>query len=725
MGVFDDNVAIIGDWVPPPSPGTRALHSGLLGDEFSTRLTWKPSIDNKSGGIFPWSQEQIKSWKTDDKDQLTNSSSFSEQKMNSSGGLLERMAARAGFNAPRLNTESIRLANLSQNPDVRSPYLTIPPGLSPTTLLESPVLLSNSNVQPSPTTGKLSFASSGIGINSTLGSETPGDKNDDFFEDISTSSFAFKPVAESGTPLFSCHTSNITSTSIPQQNFTGIEVSLLPESSLWSQNTEPARVESQNGTDSSRKDAEHSPSEQQDEESDQIGDGDTIMVGSGPSGDGYNWRKYGQKQVKGSEYPRSYFKCTHTNCLVKKMVERAHDGQITKIVYKGAHNHTKPTPNPRLAIGSDLQLDIDYKTGAQIGADGDPRWMTAQSGTTGGAREWRQDNREVTSSISVAAEYCNAPKNGTHFESGEAVDGRSTFSNEDEDDDCGTHGSLSLDYDGEGDDSESKKRKLEAYATEMSGATRALREPRVVVQTTSEVDLLDDGYRWRKYGQKVVKGNPNPRSYYKCTSTGCTVRKHVERAPHDLKSVITTYEGKHNHSVPAARSSVPAARGGDGVTTYEGKHNHSVPAARGSVPAARGGNSVTHANGPAQGARAAAGSVSAHLHRPEPSQPQKGKARYDQPSGLSSLGLPARQQLGFGMNQPGLPNLAMAGLGPGQGKPPVMPYLASEMGFMLPKEEPKGGAAQLGVAQRAMQMRRCCSGTKLRSTAAVPHFLPS
>jgi hypothetical protein len=31
------------------------------------------------------------------------------------------------------------------------------------------------------------------------------------------------------------------------------------------------------------------------------------------------------------------------------------------------------------------------------------------------------------------------------------------------------------------------------------------------VQTNSEVDLLDDGYRWRKYGQKVVKGNPYPR----------------------------------------------------------------------------------------------------------------------------------------------------------------------------------------------------------------------
>lgn len=40
---------------------------------------------------------------------------------------------------------------------------------------------------------------------------------------------------------------------------------------------------------------------------------------------------------------------------------------------------------------------------------------------------------------------------------------------------------------------------------------KPIREPRVVVQTLSEVDILDDGYRWRKYGQKVVRGNPNPR----------------------------------------------------------------------------------------------------------------------------------------------------------------------------------------------------------------------
>lgn len=66
------------------------------------------------------------------------------------------------------------------------------------------------------------------------------------------------------------------------------------------------------------------------------------------SEDGYNWRKYGQKHVKGSEFPRSYYKCTHPNCEVKKLLERSHDGRITEILYKGKHDHPKPQPSRRL-----------------------------------------------------------------------------------------------------------------------------------------------------------------------------------------------------------------------------------------------------------------------------------------------------------------------------------------------------------------------------------------
>ena len=27
----------------------------------------------------------------------------------------------------------------------------------------------------------------------------------------------------------------------------------------------------------------------------------------------------------------------------------------------------------------------------------------------------------------------------------------------------------------------------------------------------SEMDVVDDGYKWRKYGKKMVKNSPNPR----------------------------------------------------------------------------------------------------------------------------------------------------------------------------------------------------------------------
>lgn len=58
----------------------------------------------------------------------------------------------------------------------------------------------------------------------------------------------------------------------------------------------------------------------------------------------------------------------------------------------------------------------------------------------------------------------------------------------------------------------SQSRKQENGGVDIIQVVKPTREPRVVVQTLSEVDILDDGYRWRKYGQKVVKGNPNPRS---------------------------------------------------------------------------------------------------------------------------------------------------------------------------------------------------------------------
>ncbi|KAK4402623.1 putative WRKY transcription factor 75 [Sesamum angolense] len=42
-------------------------------------------------------------------------------------------------------------------------------------------------------------------------------------------------------------------------------------------------------------------------------------------------------------------------------------------------------------------------------------------------------------------------------------------------------------------------------------AGKKFKERKYAFQTRSQVDILDDGYRWRKYGQKAVKNNKFPR----------------------------------------------------------------------------------------------------------------------------------------------------------------------------------------------------------------------
>ncbi|KAL0414845.1 UNVERIFIED_CONTAM: putative WRKY transcription factor 48 [Sesamum radiatum] len=105
------------------------------------------------------------------------------------------------------------------------------------------------------------------------------------------------------------------------------------------------------------------------------------------------------------------------------------------------------------------------------------------------------------------------------------------------------------------------------------------REPRFAFMTKSEVDHLDDGYRWRKYGQKAVKNSPFPRSYYRCTSTACGVKKRVERSSEDPSIVVTTYEGTHTHPCPITPrgtfGAMPEATtfgGGVGATAVHSSH---------------------------------------------------------------------------------------------------------------------------------------------------------
>ncbi|CAN6289089.1 unnamed protein product [Urochloa humidicola] len=235
-----------------------------------------------------------------------------------------------------------------------------------------------------------------------------------------------------------------------------------------------------------------------------------------PADDGYNWRKYGQKAVKGGEYPRSYYKCTHASCPVKKKVERSGEGHITQIIYRGQHNHQRPPKRRSKDGGGLLNEGDDFHDNGDSSTRSEPGSQD-HSGKHGGSND------------GIAGPSVSRRREGDEQSSG------SSDSEEEADDERVGNGDAGR-----------------ANANRRHVPTPA---QRIIVQTTSEVDLLDDGYRWRKYGQKVVKGNPHPRSYYKCTYQGCDVKKHIERSSQDPKAVITTYEGKHSHDVPAARNS--------------------------------------------------------------------------------------------------------------------------------------------------------------------------
>ncbi|KAH0923967.1 hypothetical protein HID58_023985 [Brassica napus] len=172
-----------------------------------------------------------------------------------------------------------------------------------------------------------------------------------------------------------------------------------------------------------------------------------------PADDGYNWRKYGQKQVKGSDFPRSYYKCTHPACPVKKKVERSQDGQVTEIIYKGQHSHEPP----------------QNKT--------------------------KRDNNGSSRSSDVATQF---------------------------------------------------------QTSNTAGLNKNKREQETSQVTTTATEQMCEA---SDSEETSVEPDPKRRSYYKCTTPGCGVRKHVERAANDPKAVVTTYEGKHNHDVPAARNS--------------------------------------------------------------------------------------------------------------------------------------------------------------------------
>ncbi|KAH9314732.1 hypothetical protein KI387_023359 [Taxus chinensis] len=96
----------------------------------------------------------------------------------------------------------------------------------------------------------------------------------------------------------------------------------------------------------------------------------------GQPSDSWAWRKYGQKPIKGSPYPRSYYRCSSCKgCPAKKQVERSQtEPSILIVTYTSDHNHPwqpRAVTNKK-PVREEASPEHDQKNAFIISPDYDP-----------------------------------------------------------------------------------------------------------------------------------------------------------------------------------------------------------------------------------------------------------------------------------------------------------------------------------------------------------------
>ncbi|XP_028079096.1 probable WRKY transcription factor 32 [Camellia sinensis] len=240
-----------------------------------------------------------------------------------------------------------------------------------------------------------------------------------------------------------------------------------------------------------------------------------VRVARTPSIDGFNWRKYGQKQVKSPQGSRSYYKCTYSDCYAKKIECCDHSNLVIEIISKGQHNHDPPrrincTRESRPVLSSEPNTTAHPVRKLN---DSDPstssRELIQETQALPEAKKQNSSDSDGTAEIDIKEEHVDEP--------------------------------------------EPKRRVKKSNSAYSDSLLKPGKKPKFVVHAAGDVGISGDGYRWRKYGQKMVKGNPHPRNYYRCTSAGCPVRKHIERAVESTNAVTITYKGVHDHDMPVPK----------------------------------------------------------------------------------------------------------------------------------------------------------------------------
>ncbi|OAY30320.1 probable WRKY transcription factor 27 [Manihot esculenta] len=139
--------------------------------------------------------------------------------------------------------------------------------------------------------------------------------------------------------------------------------------------------------------------------------------------DAWGWRKYGQKPIKGSPYPRNYYRCSSSKgCAARKQVERSNTDQNMFIVtYSGDHTHPRSSQRGSLIRNKFLAKQNPANEGSKESSTTPS--ATSLSPTTPPPAAMEQENTNENIDATQAANMNGADLEGNGIESEGQGDG--------------------------------------------------------------------------------------------------------------------------------------------------------------------------------------------------------------------------------------------------------------------------------------------------------------
>ncbi|CAN6317394.1 unnamed protein product [Urochloa humidicola] len=101
---------------------------------------------------------------------------------------------------------------------------------------------------------------------------------------------------------------------------------------------------------------------------------------------------------------------------------------------------------------------------------------------------------------------------------------------------------------------------------ENGGERNGVGEEAAAAGNGNQLVMPEDGYEWKKYGQKFIKNIQKIRSYFRCRNKLCGAKKKVEWHPSDPSGALrVVYDGAHHHGSPPP----PSSAAGGASNKYE------------------------------------------------------------------------------------------------------------------------------------------------------------